>query len=105
MSDLIIPIWVAAVIFGTIAFFYSAVGLGGGSSYTALLAVLGASTQAIPAISLSLNILVTTLGTIIFLYKGHGRLRLIAPFLFTSIPMAYLGGLLENQANLFLSVA
>ena len=40
MPELIIPIWVAAVIFGTIAFFYSSVGLGGGSSYTALLAVL-----------------------------------------------------------------
>lgn len=101
MPELIIPIWIAAVIFGTIAFFYSSVGLGGGSSYTALLAVLGASTQLIPAISLSLNILVTTIGALVFLYKGHGRLRLIAPFLFTSIPMAYLGGLLDIPKTLF----
>ena len=101
MSELIVPIWVAAVIFGTIALFYSSVGLGGGSSYTALLVVLGASTQLIPTISLSLNILVTTIGALIFLYKGHGRLRLIAPFLFSSIPMAYLGGLLDIPKTLF----
>lgn len=101
MHELIIPIWITAVIFGAIAFFYSSVGLGGGSSYTALLAVLGASTQVIPTISLSLNILVTTIGALVFLYKGHGRLRLIAPFLFTSIPMAYLGGLLDIPKTLF----
>ena len=101
MPELIIPIWIAAVIFGTIAFFYSSVGLGGGSSYTALLAVLGASTQLIPTISLSLNIIVTTIGSLVFLYKGHGRLRLIAPFLCSSIPMAYVGGLLDIPKTLF----
>lgn len=101
MSELIVPLWFAAIIFGMIAFFYSSVGLGGGSSYTALLAILGASTQAIPVISLSLNILVTSVGAFCFVYKGHGRLRLITPFLMTSIPMAYLGGLLNIPKGLF----
>ncbi len=97
MTELVIPIFFAAFIFCMVAFFYSSVGLGGGSSYTALLAVLGASTQIIPTISLSLNVLVTTIGSIIFLYRGHGRLRLIAPFLISSIPMTYVGGILHIQ--------
>lgn len=101
MTDLSIPISLAAVIFCGIAFLYSSVGLGGGSSYTALLAVLGASTQMIPTVSLSLNILVTTFGSIVFLYKGHGRIRLICPFLITSIPMAYIGGLLFIPKTVF----
>ncbi len=78
MSDLSIPISLAVVIFGAIAFFYASVGLSGGSSKTALLAVVGASTQIIPTILLSLNILVTTVGSVVFLYNGHGRLKLIS---------------------------
>lgn len=101
MSDLSTPISLAVVIFGAIAFFYASVGLGGGSSYTALLAVLGISTQIIPTISLSLNILVTSIGSVVFLYNGHGPLKLIAPFLISSIPMAYIGGLLHVPKNIF----
>ncbi len=101
MSELVIPTLLAALIFYGVAFCYSSVGLGGGSSYTALLAVLGASTQMIPAVSLSLNILVTTIGSIVFLYRGHGRLRLIAPFMISSIPMAYLGGMLPVPKFIF----
>jgi len=87
-----------------VAFFYASVGLGGGSSYTALLAIFGASTTTIPMISLTLNVLVTTIGSIIFLSQGHARLRLIAPFLISSIPMAYLGGMLHLPRILFYMV-
>jgi uncharacterized membrane protein YfcA len=101
MIDITIPIILLAVIFTFVAFFYASVGLGGGSSYTALLAIFGASVAAIPMVSLTLNILVTTIGTIAFLLKGHARLRLIAPFLITSIPMAYLGGMLHLPRIIF----
>lgn len=101
MDDLYIPISILAVIFTFVAFFYASVGLGGGSSYTALLAIFGASAAMIPAVSLTLNILVTTIGSIAFLYKGHARLRLIAPFIVTSIPAAYLGGMLQVPKVLF----
>lgn len=101
MSDLYIPISLLAVIFTFVAFFYASVGLGGGSSYTALLAIFGASASIIPMVSLTLNILVTTIGSIAFLYKGHARFRLIAPFIATSIPAAYLGGMLQLPKVLF----
>jgi len=95
MTDLFIPLTLLAIIFAFVAFFYASVGLGGGSSYTALLAIFGTSAATIPMVSLTLNILVTTFGSIVFLLKGHARLRLIAPFLLSSIPMAYLGGMLQ----------
>ncbi len=101
MTDLLIPITVLAAIFAVIAFFYASVGLGGGSSYTALLAIFGAGTVTIPLVSLTLNILVTTVGSIVFLLHGHARLRLIAPFVIASVPMAYLGGTLHLQKTLF----
>ncbi|MDF1578964.1 MAG: sulfite exporter TauE/SafE family protein [Desulfobulbales bacterium] len=101
MTDLAIPLFLLAAIFLLVAFFYASVGLGGGSSYTALLALAGASTAAIPLVSLTLNLVVTTIGSSIFLSRGHGRLRLIAPFLVSSIPMAYLGGGLHLPPTLF----
>lgn len=101
MADLLIPITLLAFIFAAVAFFYASVGLGGGSSYTALLAIFGASTVTIPMVSLTLNILVTTFGSIVFLLYGHARLRLIAPFIIASIPMAYLGGMLQLPKTVF----
>ena len=101
MADLYIPMTVLAIIFAFVAFFYASVGLGGGSSYTALLAIFGASTATIPIVSLSLNILVTTFGSLVFLMHGHARFRLIAPFILASIPMAYLGGMLHLPKFVF----
>ena len=74
-------------LFLLIAFIYSSVGLGGGSSYTALMAIFGISYQIIPTTSLTLNLIVTFISIIHFWKNGHGRLNLIIPFLITSIPI------------------
>jgi uncharacterized membrane protein YfcA len=89
------------IIFAMVAFSYASVGLGGGSSYTALLAIFGAGVTTIPMVSLTLNVLVTTVGSIVFLLQRHARLRLIAPFLISSIPFAYVGGMLHLPKILF----
>lgn len=94
------PYFIAAIFF-IVAFAYSSVGLGGGSSYTALMAILGFNTLAIPMVSLTLNLLVTTLGSFTFIRHKHARLNLILPFLVTSIPMAYLGGTLRLPKEIF----
>lgn len=101
MIDVSIPVALLAVIFTFVAFSYASVGLGGGSAYTALLAIFGANAAAIPMVSLTLNIIVTTIGAIAFLMNGHARFRLIAPFLITSIPMAYIGGMLHLPKIIF----
>lgn len=94
------PYLIAAVFF-VIAFVYSSVGLGGGSSYTALLAIFATQTLAIPVISLTLNLLVTTVGSVNFIRHGHFRFRLLAPFLLSSMPMAYVGGALQLPKQVF----
>ena len=101
MESLLVPIPVLALLFACVAFFYASVGLGGGSSYTALLAIFGASTAAIPMVSLTLNILVTSFGSLVFLLHGHARLKLIGPFIITSVPMAYIGGMLNLPKQIF----
>ena len=89
------------ILFLFVAFIYSSVGLGGGSSYTALMAIFGISYLIIPTTSLALNLIVTSIGVINFWRNGHGRLGLIGPFILTSIPMAYLAGTLPLSENIF----
>ena len=89
------------ILFLFVAFIYSSVGLGGGSSYTALMAILGVSYTIIPTTSLTLNLVVTFIGMVNFWRNGHGRLDLIGPFLITSIPMAYLAGSLDLPEFIF----
>ncbi|NIR14627.1 MAG: sulfite exporter TauE/SafE family protein [Desulfobacterales bacterium] len=90
-----------AGLFFLIAFVYSSVGLGGGSSYTALMAVFGMNTLEIPMISLTLNLFATSVGSYNFIRNKHARLRLILPFLISSIPMAYVGGALQLPKEIF----
>ena len=93
-----------AVLFFVVALAYSSVGLGGGSSYTALMAILGFNALAIPMLSLALNLMVTTVGAYHFIRHKHARIKLIAPFLVTSIPMAYIGGALHLPKDIFYGV-
>ena len=92
------------LLFFVVAFVYSSVGMGGGSSYTALMVLTGFSTLAIPMVSLSLNLLVTTLGSYNFLRNRHGKWRIIMPFLVSAIPFAYVGGALQLPKSVFLWV-
>jgi uncharacterized membrane protein YfcA len=90
-----------ACLFFIVAFAYSSVGLAGGSSYSALLAIFGFSALAIPMITLTLNLFVSTVGSFNFIRYKHARFKLITPFLFTSIPMAYLGGSIKLSKEIF----
>ncbi|UCD33144.1 MAG: sulfite exporter TauE/SafE family protein [Desulfobacterales bacterium] len=101
MEELVISPYFLSALFFTVALVYSSVGLGGGSSYTALMAILGVSHVAIPAISLTLNLFVTSVGSYNFIRKRHARLGLVAPFLVTSIPMSYLGGAIKLPKDIF----
>ncbi len=101
MDDLLISPILLAIIFGVVAFLYSSVGLGGGSSYSAIMAISGVNYLIFPSISLSLNLVVTFIGSINFFKSGHGKFRLLFPFLITSVPFAYLGGSISLPKNIF----
>jgi hypothetical protein len=65
------------------------------------MAIFGISYQIIPTTSLTLNLIVASIGMIHFWKNSHGRLNLIIPFLVTSIPMAYFAGTLELPERIF----
>lgn len=88
--------------FFAIAFLYSMVGFGGGSSYIALLALSDTPYQLIPIVALICNILVVTGGAFHFYRRGHFNPRLFAIFAVTSIPMAYVGGRVPVSERTFM---
>lgn len=87
-----------------VAYLSASVGLGGGSCYTALMAATGFMPVAIPLISLTLNLVVTTAGSYQFIRHRHACWRLITPFLITSMPAAYLGGSLALPRTWFYGI-
>ena len=101
MDGLMIPLWSMAIIFFMVAFAYSSVGLGGGSSYTALMAIAGVSILVIPSISLILNLVVTFVGSYHFVKQRHLSVSLLLPFLASSIPMSFIGGSLHLDPLIF----
>lgn len=80
---------------------YSSAGLGGGSTYLALLSLFGFSHTSIPLFALSCNILVVGGGFWHFRRAGFFHSRHVLPFLITSIPLAYLGGSLTIGKTVF----
>lgn len=87
--------------FFLIALIYSSVGFGGGSSYLALLAVMGISYDVIRPTALLCNIIVVTGGTCIFYREGKLDFRKAWPFIVASIPMAFLGGYWKIKEDTF----
>ncbi len=101
MDNMIISLPLLAGMFFFIALLYSSVGLGGGSSYTALMAIFGVSHVMIPGISLALNLIVTFIGAINYIRNGHAKWQVILPFIILSIPMSYVGGAIDLPAGFF----
>ena len=77
------------------------VGFGGGSSYLAVLVLLGLPHQQIPPLALICNLIVTIGGFWNFYRAGHFRLGKVLPFVVLSIPMAYWGGTFLIGKKLF----
>ncbi|MFN7791886.1 MAG: TSUP family transporter, partial [Cyclobacteriaceae bacterium] len=94
--------------FFVIAFIYSSVGFGGGSSYLALLAqpFFQLLPDTIRPTALLCNIVVVTSGTVIFYKQNKIDWKEIWPFLVASVPLALVGGLWRlNQHSFFLLLA
>ena len=94
MLNLIILFFVTSAI-------YSSVGFGGGSTYLALLLLWGIPYTIFPVIALSCNIIVVTGNCINYSRAGNLDLKFLAPYLVGSIPMAFIGGALSIEKELF----
>jgi uncharacterized membrane protein YfcA len=92
---------ILAVSFFVISLVYSSVGFGGGSSYLALMALMGVSQEIMRPSALLCNIVVVIGGMYIFWREGHLDLRKGWPFIVASVPFAYLGGYWKISEHLF----
>lgn len=84
-----------------IAFLYSSVGHGGASGYLGLMALFGIEVALMKPSALILNLFVSSIAFIAFYRAGHFRLKLLLPFVVTSIPLAFLGASLEVSPELY----
>jgi len=91
-----------AFLFFCVALLYSSVGFGGGSSYIALLQWHGMSASALPLLSLTCNLIVSTQSFLQFSRAGYFSTRRSLPFVALSVPTAYLGGLYAIKETTFL---
>src|SRR5438046_9903502 len=73
---------------------YTSVGHGGATVYTAILTLFGFAIAPLVTLVLVMNIVAATIAWVMFEQAGFLRWRLLLPFLVTSVPFAYLGGLL-----------
>jgi len=90
-----------AILFFITAILYSSVGFGGGSTYLALLLIWGVPYFIFPVIALSCNIIVVSGNCFNYIRAGNLDFKLLFPYLIGSIPMAYLGGSLPIEKQLF----
>ena len=86
---------------GLVAVLYSSVGHGGASGYLALMAIFGIDVVMMKPSALILNLFVSSIAFISYYRAGHFRMRLLLPFVVTSIPLAYLGATLEIPPGLY----
>ena len=92
---------VLSILFFVTATLYSSVGFGGGSTYLALLLLWGVPYHIFPAIALLCNIFVVSGNCYNYIRAGNLNLKLLTPYLIGSIPLAFIGGSLQIDKNLF----
>ena len=80
---------------------YSSVGFGGGSTYLALLLIWDVPYLVFPVIALFCNIIVVSGNCINYIKAGNINLKILTPFLISSVPLAFVGGSLSIDKEIF----
>ena len=84
-----------------VAFLYASVGHGGASGYLALMALWAFPVSVMKPTALLLNLFVAAVSFIAYARKGHFNLKLFSAFALSSVPMAFLGGLIEIDSAIY----
>ena len=80
---------------------YSSVGFGGGSTYLALLLIWDVPYLIFPVIALFCNIIVVSGNCINYIKAGNINLKILTPYLISSVPLAFIGGSISIDKNFF----
>jgi len=92
---------ILSILFFITAISYSSVGFGGGSTYLALLLIWNIPYHIFPILALLCNIIVVLNSSINYINSGNHNFKLLTPFLLGSVPLAFVGGTLLIEKELF----
>ena len=93
------------IIFFLIAALYASVGFGGGSSYIAILLILGIAMPEVRFTALICNIIVVGSSTINFYRHKMIPWRKVIPIIVLSVPAAFIGGTMQLQSDIYKTIA
>ncbi len=93
--------FILSFLFLLTATLYSSVGFGGGSTYLALLLIWDVPYLIFPVIALFCNIIVVVGNCFNYIRAGNINLKILNPYLISSIPLAFIGGSLSIDKEVF----
>jgi len=92
---------ILSILFFITAILYSSVGFGGGSTYLALLLIWEVPYNIFPLVALICNIIVVSGNSFNYIKAKNHNFSLLIPFLIGSVPMAFFGGTLFIEKQIF----
>lgn len=84
-----------------VALLYASVGHGGASGYLALMAIFSMTPEVMKPTALLLNLFVSAVSFLQFYRGGHFNWKLFWPFAAASIPLAFLGGMVHVDGEIY----
>ena len=93
--------FILSFLFLLTATLYSSVGFGGGSTYLALLLIWDVPYLIFPVIALFCNIIVVVGNCFNYIRAGNINLKILNPYLISSVPLAFIGGSLSIDKEVF----
>ena len=97
-------IWLFLLTLPIVAFLYASVGHGGASGYLALMALFSFAPETMKPTALLLNLFVAAIAFYHYYKAGHFNKKLFLSFAVASIPLAFLGGMMEVNAIIYKKV-
>ena len=94
-------IWLFLITLPLVAFLYASVGHGGASGYLALMALFSFAPETMKPTALLLNLFVAGIAFYHYYKAGHFNKKLFLSFAIASIPLAFLGGMIEIDASVY----
>jgi len=94
-------IWAFLLILPIVSFLYASVGHGGASGYLALMALFSFAPDSMKPTALLLNLFVAGVAFYHYYKAGYFNKKLFLSLAVTSIPFAFLGGMIELDASIY----
>ncbi|MEJ2112441.1 MAG: sulfite exporter TauE/SafE family protein [Flavobacteriaceae bacterium] len=94
-------IWLFLLTLPIVSFLYASVGHGGASGYLALMALFSFAPETMKPTALLLNLFVAGIAFYHYYKAGYFNKKLFLSFAVASIPLAFLGGLIEVDASIY----